>query len=755
MGKKTTIFSVFLLVLGGVAIPGGILINNYIDTLIYDNVDTGLLGIEDQFIPTAEEMILDVGPAIALDKIREMAIPLVENEIYKIGPAIALQVIKDMAVPANRLMVNASFLAQLLYQAYEEGLTHSMDVLGLHVDGGDALLNLFFDYNDLYLGSKLFGGMGTTKFSEQLAANGLPPILGVSEWWSDVQGSNVDLEIGECTHVFVILDNIPQPNPNDLLAWGDPLQKDIDLWLYNPPGIIQHTKKGFGILDYLINFTIVNETGMYSEFLDQYYEGKTLSWEDFEILARYFYEYWVPIVMPILFTELQDPNSEFSTRAPEYIKMKLDDIAYHEFLKQWINFSTYPLGVDFHSFIDEISPGTYGLEVNSNISINSAYDLWNESNQCSFLNLTGILKWFDANSSSSCRLELASHFGLTLTQVEDICNWLWGIKGFSNNLFPMLVQAPQPYGYEVSVEELSQKVFYELWANGTALDLILYPNGLDFGEFFPEEFVIGTTGFEVGIPTSTELLLSQVKNLWDTSSSLSLTNIEGIEQWKNAKTNLTTKNELRDAFTLSDTQIELIIDWLWNGPTSFSQDLLPKLLESELGYNMTLTELAKVLLLEQWANGTILGMNMFPGGIDFHDFVPEIPPGTTGFEVGVPISTNMSLESAKLLWDLNNPYSLVRDIQLWWEISSKHSLLYNETCDANLLTDNSMDMILEWLPNFKTNVMPYLAQEEYNLPMDSTSMGNTITLSMIIAGSSMIGIAGLITTRVLLKRKKA
>lgn len=915
MGKKLTIFTVFLLFLGGAAIPGGILINNYIDNLLYDNVDKGLSRIKEEFIPTAEEMISEIGPAIALpmiqenalpiiedmiyelgpaialDTIREKAVPLVEKEIFKIGPAIALKMIKEIAIPANYLMVNTSFLTQLLHQAYEEGKTHSMDILGFHVDGGDALLNLFFDYNDLFLGPTLLGGLGTTSFSEQLVANSLPPILGVSEWWSEVQGSNIDLEIGVCTHE--LLGQVPQPNPNDILSWGDPSQKDIDLWRYNPPGFIQHTRKGFGIIDYLKNFTIANETEMYSEFLSPYYEGRVLNWEDFEILARYYYEYWVPISMSMLLAELQDPNSEFSIRAPEYVGMTLDEISYHEFLKQWINFSTYPLGTDFHRFIDELPPGTYGLEVNSNISISSAYALWDELNEFSFLNITGILKWFVANSSSTDRSELASHFGLTSQQVIDICNWLWGPDGFSNKLFPILVSAPEPYGYDVTVEELSKRVFYELWANGTALGLNLYPNGIDFGEFFPEEFnngtfgfevgipiatgmslnlvealwndssefsltnitgielwadanssmfqrtvlydeflslgityeqidqildwlwngstsfsqfllpilinsslgygmdvselsqkvfyeqwangtVLGlslfpdgldfgefleeippgTTGFEVGIPIPTGLLLSQIQRLWETSNPLSLTNITGIEKWKNALINSETKEELQQTFELTDNQIQLILDWLWNGNDSFSQNLLPILLESELGYNMTIREFANVLFLEQWANGTIMGMVMFPEGIDFHDFISSFPPGTTGFEVGMPNPTNMSLNSASLLWNTSNPYSLVRDIQVWWDIGSKHSIRYNITRDANFLDDTTMDMILKWLCDFKNNLMPLLAQYEMNLPMDATTLGNTIQLGMMIFGGVIIGITSITLIRSMIIRIK-
>jgi hypothetical protein len=95
-----------------------------------------------------------------------------------------------------------------------------------------------------------------------------------------------------------------------------------------------------------------------------------------------------------------------------------------EFLKQWINYSTYPLGVDFHTFIEEMPIGTYGLEVNSTISTNSAYALWNESDEWSFLNTIGILKWFDANSSNEDKSDLANNFGLTSQQVSDVCKWL-------------------------------------------------------------------------------------------------------------------------------------------------------------------------------------------------------------------------------------------------------------------------------------------------------------------------------------------
>ncbi len=63
-------------------------------------------------------------------------------------------------------------------------------------------------------------------------------------------------------------------------------------------------------------------------------------------------------------------------------------------------------------------------------------------------------------------------------------------------------------------------------------------------------------------------------------------------------------------------------------------------------------------------------------------------------------------------------------------------------------------MILSWLPMFRDNLMPYLAQEEMNLPTDSTSFSNSIKLGMVIPGGIILGL-GLIglSSNVIVKRK--
>ena len=73
---------------------------------------------------------------------------------------------------------------------------------------------------------------------------------------------------------------------------------------------------------------------------------------------------------------------------------------------------------------------------------------------------------------------------------------------------------------------------------------------------------------------------------------------------------------------------------------------------------------------------------------------------------------------------------------------------------VNKLDAGAMKMILNWLPHFRDNVMPYLAQEEMNLPMDSSLLGNTIELGMSVPGGIIIGLASIgIASNIIKKRK--
>jgi hypothetical protein len=284
----------------------------------------------------------------------------------------------------------------------------------------------------------------------------------------------------------------------------------------------------------------------------------------------------------------------------------------------------------------------------------------------------------------------------------------------------MLVSTPVPYGYDMSVEKLSQKAFYELWANGTALGLALYPEGIDFGEFFPEEFDFNTTGFEVGVPTLTAISSDLAESLWNESNPFSLTNITGIQLWFDANSSLTSKDEISNeflSFGITFDQINQILHWLWDGRTSFSQFLLPILINSSLGYGRDIKELARDVLYEQWANGTTLGLSLFPNGLDFGEFIDELPLGTVGFEVGIPTLTRMPIKLVEALWNESDYKSLlnITGIELWFGANTSiedQATLISEYGTLGL-TQDDLDMILQWLwypDGFMDSLFPKLIE---------------------------------------------
>ncbi|MGV9203495.1 MAG: hypothetical protein ACOC44_05665 [Promethearchaeia archaeon] len=784
MSKKLAMASIAFLIIGGIALPGGFLLNTVIDDTVAREVDTGLTGIKDQATPIIENMVSDLGSAEVLSQIRgtavpviegmvselgvaevlnqinstatpivqdmvkqlgvaevlhqinetaipivynmvkelgvaevlnqinETAIPIVEQMVHQIGSAESLARIRETALPFVEEIVNATFLTQLLYNAYLEGEEQSQ----MGVSGGDCLLNMFFDYQEVDLGT--FGG-GVTSFSAELEAAGLPPLLGVSQWYGS------DLEIGSFSGGL-----IPSPDPPDTLAWGD---GDI-------PGVMQNLDVGTGVLEYLENYdNAVGNATLQNEMCSDYDIGNDEFWK-LGVFTDYIRDYWVPVAIPTLVAELQDPNSETSARMPEYQGMDTDDIAYYSFLKQWANCSQFVGGMDFHEVSEEFPVGTYGFEVNrpdpSGISIDACYALWDETDGLALTNMDSMETWFAANSSSDARNTLLTHFPeLTASQLDLILDWLWGGSGsFSEYLVPMLVESSQGYG--IPIEDLAQKLFMEQWTNGSILNEVMYEGGLDFGEMvdgIPE----GAVGFEVGYQGPGEAVIPSnmtvdiVEQLWDGSNPYSLFNMDGMQYWVDAQDNEGNKSLLISEFGLTETQMTMILNWLWEGEDCFSEHLVPILAESEEGYGMPLNDLAQLLFMEQWANGSILNEVMYEGGLDFGEMVDGIPKGTTGFEVGYQgpgedvISTGMTGEVCTQLWNGSNPYSLFNmDGMQYWVDAQENETIKTMLIDEFGLTETQMNMILDWLWEgedcFSEHLVPILAESEegYGMPLE-------------------------------------
>ncbi len=749
----------FMIVMGAFLMPGGYMMSNLIQNIVANEIDTALLeikdqgvplvsdmvkemgtpealrGIRDQGVPTVKDILFQTGGAEVLNQIRDQALPIVTEMVKQVGVAEVmnriratanpivvemvkqvgvaevLKRIKEQAVPFTETIVNATFLTQVLYSAYlvgEETMSGT---------GGKCLLNMFFDYQTIDLG--LIGG-GVTSFSAQLSGAGLPPIQGISQW------HGADLTIGTYS---LILGLLPSPSPNAILAWGDPANSGT-----TTPGFMQDNDLGTGILDFLdrVDAAAAGGTSLRNALCSGYgITANTANWNKLVVVANYIRQYWVPVAIPLLVNELQNPSSYVSQQMPQYIGMDTKDIAYAEFLAQWANCSRYPGGMDFHDVVEAIPVGTTGLEVASpsGITLPVALALWDETNPLALTNMDAMETWFEANTSADARQTILNGFpGLTAPQLNLLLNWLWvGSDSFSQYIVPILLESSE--GYNMPIATFADQLFMEQWANGTIMGEEMYPGGLDFGTMI-EGMPVGTTGFEVGVPVASGMTVDVVTDLWDATDPLSFFNMDGMEGWYATNTTGDPMYEtLRTYFGLTTGQMDMIVDWLWDGPDSFSQKMVPILIESDEGYGMPIADFAELLFQEQWANGTIMGEVMYEGGLDFGTMIEGLPVGTTGFEVGMPVASGITGSVAANLWDENNELSLfnMAGMGVWYEANSSDDAY--ETLQTTFgLTDTQMDMILAWLwdgPDcFNAKLVPTLIASPvgYNMPLDDFAL---------------------------------
>ncbi len=375
-------------------------------------------------------------------------------------------------------------------------------------------------------------------------------------------------------------------------------------------------------------------------------------------------------------------------------------------------------------------------------------------------------QYYAANSSDTPNLNMTmqENYNCTWSQLTKLVEY---INGY---LIDLIIPAIISLGMHVeympslaglnSVNAIANALFMEQWANGTILNETLYEGGIDFSEMV-DEINETLVGFEVGRVTPSNITRQVAYALFDDINyANALTNDTGIKEWITAYTNFTIKNTLMNEFNLTQTQTDMIFYWLFE--ESFKENIVPELMKlpPPEGVGMNITEFAKKLLREQWANGTVQGEILYTYG-----FPLPLEAGVIyGFEVGYQgknmsvLPTNMSTDSAKALWDISSEFSLVNKIGLskWFSaLGNPTSLAAIELQSANSLKDDEMSMVLSWLPLFRDNVMPYLAQEEMNLPSDSTTFANSIELGMVIGGGISIGL-GLVglASNIIVKRKR-
>jgi len=437
-----------------------------------------------------------------------------------------------------------------------------------------------------------------------------------------------------------------------------------------------------------------------------------------------------------------------TVRVPQLIEYKtgytIPELAQLAFYEQWANGTIQGLSALPDGFLNEISASfagapyfEVGLPSPSNLSLTETMNLWDEANSYAFVNMSGILVWVGAMQGNvTLQGYLIGAFGITGDQLTILLGWLGNF---------LTVRVPQLIEYETgyTIPELAQLSFYEQWANGTIQGLSVLPDG--FLNELSASFA-GTPYFEVGLPNPSGLSITETMNLWDEANAYAFVNMDGILVWLGATTNTSLQSALITTFGISAGELTVLLTWLGN----FLTVRVPQLIEYETGY--TVPELAQLSFYEQWANGTIQGLNILPDG-----FLSELDPPLLGppyFEVGLTEgSTGLTASQCDALWDETSEYSLVSasGINKWYNAESSSTTYDDLRTNNDGLSTAQMTQILDWLPQFRDEIVNALAKEELSLPMEPYALGNALLIGLGVGGGSLAALG--IVLLILSKRK--
>ncbi|MFX0075482.1 MAG: hypothetical protein ACFE96_08575 [Candidatus Hermodarchaeota archaeon] len=344
---------------------------------------------------------------------------------------------------------------------------------------------------------------------------------------------------------------------------------------------------------------------------------------------------------------------------------------------------------------------------------------------------------------------ITSNYNATWDQLTNLTNYItdyYFVEAI--NLILNSSMCPPEY-VGLSTVDITDLMYYDQWANASM-------GQLDLGDLLGLQYSV--TGFEAGFPQPTNLSLTTTLELFNPKNNYAFMNIsysgdlpslqttDGLAKWlvANGTDEIanTTKQTLKSVFNLEDFQFDAIINWLWGHNHSFKEDVVPGLFLYDRG--ITITRYSEILFYAQWANGTL-----YPNGL-----ILPIDSGLSGWEVGVPTSSEISLKSTELLFDESNNFALVNPsgIQKWYNLLNFQSQpVFVQIMRSLFLTYDQMYSILEWLPVFRDEVVPVLAQYELNLPFNPSILSIGLLYGMTIPGGifSTLGV----TMLILRKRK--
>jgi hypothetical protein len=424
-----------------------------------------------------------------------------------------------------------------------------------------------------------------------------------------------------------------------------------------------------------------------------------------------------------------------------YTVPQLAQLAFYE---QWSSGTIQGQSILPDGFLNEISAAfagapyfEVGLPSPSGLSPTETENLWNEASAYTFVNTTGILLWVGAMQGDEIlQGNLTVAFGISAGELAVLLNWLGNF---------LTVRVPQLIEYETgyTIPELAQLGFYEQWANGTIQGQSILPDGF-LGEL--NVSYAGAPYFEVGLPNPSNLSLSDTMSLWNKTNAYTFVNMDGILVWLGAITNTSLQSVLLTKFNISAGELTILLAWLG----AFLTVRVPQLVEYNTGY--TIPELAQVSFYEQWADGTIQGLSILPDG-----FLSELDPPLLGppyFEVGLTEgATGLSASQCDALWDETSEYSLVNasGISKWYKAKSSQTTYDDLRVYNDFLSHAQMTQILDWLPQFRDEIVNALAKEQLGLPMEPYALGTAIFAGLGAGGGTLAAVG--IVLLILSKRK--
>ncbi|NHJ20523.1 MAG: hypothetical protein EAX91_06255 [Candidatus Lokiarchaeota archaeon] len=477
----------------------------------------------------------------ALLGIQQEMVPEINNTLKIMAIPDVLSGVYTEGFPLIHFLVNCTFVAGSLSEFY--------NLLAM------AGINLIFNYQTL---------------STLLTSLGYPPIKGISEYITNATMS--------LNYTATALEK---------LTFGN---ETIGL-----PGLMEDVEVGWGVLDYLNVYEEAMENNSKRDFITTNYNS---TWGQLTNLTSYIIDYYMVEAINLILNSSMCP--------PEYVGLSTVDIANLMYYDQWANASMGQLDLgDLLGLPYSVTGFEAGFPQATNLSLATTLELFNPENDYAFMNITyrgelpslqetdGLAKWLAANGTdeiaNTTKETLKTVLNLEDFQFDAIINWLWGHNhSFKENVVPGLFL----YDRGMTVTRYSEILFYAQWTNGT-----LYPNGL----ILPVGN--GISGWEVGVPTPSEILLESAERLFDASNDLALVNPDGIQSWYSLLNNRNqpTRIEIMTSLNLENSHVDAILKWL----PIFRDEVVPILAQ----YDMNLPFNPSVLSL-----GLLYGMTI-PGGI--------------------------------------------------------------------------------------------------------------------------------------------